>query len=210
MNIPMLVIPSSIEEVDGFYGFVLIEVVSFAIGSCVREIRGFFCCDSLRRIEIPASAELIAGFHGCCALTDVIFENVSHVREIRAFDKCESLLKIKIPASVEILQGFNECLQLKKIMFSSNCCLRVIKGFKRCSIASIEIPPSVEIIKGFGSRSLSQFIISRGTRIKKIKVCHVFPLTPPPGQVFVVYDEDDLRKRRCELNVARGKYIEKE
>jgi hypothetical protein len=202
IRIANLVIPSFIEEVDGFYGFVSIEVVSFAIGSCVREIRGFFCCDSLRRIEIPASAELLSGFRSCDSLTDIVFENVSHVLEIKAFDDCKSLSEIEIPASVEILQGFNACLKLTTIMFASNCCLRVIDGFDHCSIVSIEIPPSVEIIKGFGHSLLSQYIISKGTKIKRIEVRDIFYLKQPPGRVFVVYDEDDLRKSRRGLNVV--------
>jgi hypothetical protein len=42
MRIPMVVIPSSIEDLHGFYGFVAVEMVKFGMGSCVREIRGFF------------------------------------------------------------------------------------------------------------------------------------------------------------------------
>jgi hypothetical protein len=40
MKIRMQAIPLSIEEVDGFYGFASLEIVSFRLGSCVREMCG--------------------------------------------------------------------------------------------------------------------------------------------------------------------------
>jgi hypothetical protein len=85
MKIEILIIPSFSEKIDGFYGFVSIEVVRFGVRSCIREIRGFFCCESLRRIEIPASAEIVSGFHLCDSLTEVLFESDSRIREIRGF-----------------------------------------------------------------------------------------------------------------------------
>jgi hypothetical protein len=69
----MVLIPSSIKKVDGFSPFLSVEFVKFALNSCVREIRGFSFCESLRRIEIPLSAEIITGFYSCDLLTEVIW-----------------------------------------------------------------------------------------------------------------------------------------
>jgi hypothetical protein len=159
----------------------------------------FFCCESLRRIEIPASVEILSGFHSCDSLTELIFENKneSRIREMSDFDECKSLSEIEIPASAEILRGFDKCSELKKIMFLPNSFLRVIWGFCNCLIRSIELPASVEILKGFHASCLSQVIIAKGTMTKTIRFVnsswgekqHALP-------VFLLYDEEDLKKSR--------------
>jgi hypothetical protein len=225
MKIPMLVIPSSIETIDGFYGFFSVEVVKFALGSCVREIRGFHCCKSLRQIEIAASAEIIAGFHSCHALTEIIFENDSRIREIcgfrrcellprieipasaefiNAFDDCASLTEIKVPVSVATLQGFNNCFNLRAITFAPNCGLRIIEGFDGCLVDSITVPVSVESIKGFEHNSLRQLILTKGTKMKIIKAGDIsWELNICRPRVFVACDEEDLKKSRRRLSSVR-------
>jgi hypothetical protein len=211
------VIPSSIKEIEGFYGFSGIEIIEFESGSCVREIRGFFCCKSLRRIEIPASAEIVNGFHSCDSLTEVIFESDSRIREIRGFDWCKLLDRIVIPASAEFISGFNFCSSLAFVRFenvsrvrevdgfTADCCLRAIVGFFGCLIGSIEIPASVENFHGFDDSSLSQLIIAKGTQIKAIKAQN---FNRKQGfhapRLFVVYAEEDLMKSRRRLNMKKS------
>jgi hypothetical protein len=150
MIILNVVIPSSIEEIDGFFGFNSVEFLSFGDGRCVREIDGLFCCESLRRIEIPALTEFLRGFHHRDGLTDIIFESEGHLREIDGFDKCKSLARIDIPRSTEFISGFNSCNSLIAVVFEPVSRVREINGFNDCkSLPEIEIAASVEILRGF-------------------------------------------------------------
>jgi hypothetical protein len=171
--------------------------VIFENDSRIREIRDFWWCKSLHRIEIPASAEIVDGFHSCDSLTEVIFENDSRIREINGFLECKSIHRIEIPGSVEMLCAFRGCTKLKKITFAPTCCLHVIEGFEDSLIRSIEIPASVETIIGFNSRRLSQLILVEGTIIKRIKVGNLpRQVNGCSDPVFVVYGEGDLKKGR--------------
>jgi hypothetical protein len=208
MRIPMVVIPSSIEKVDGFCGFHSIEFVRFAIGSCVREIRGFHWCESLHRIEIPASAEILVGFHSCDSLTEVIFESGSRIREIRGFHWCKSLDRIEIPASAEFISGFNFCNSLTIVVFEEVSRVRNIKAFHKCkSLSKIEIPASVLSIEDLDDRFISQLIFGEGTMINTIEIrdCRGGGTR---GHLFVGYGERDLKTSRRRFNLIRRKVYE--
>jgi hypothetical protein len=137
---------------------------------------------------------------------------VSRVREIRGFDGCESLPEIKIPASVEILRGLNRCLKLKTIRFAPNSRLRVINGFRDYFIGSIELPGSVERLSGFDDGSSSSQMVNPDDNIMKIIVLerNFMQIDIHPPRVFIVYREEDLKKRRCRLNVMKEEEINNE
>jgi hypothetical protein len=203
MNLEMPVVPSFIEEIQGFCGFDSIESLRFGMGSCVREIRGFVFYESLRRIEIPSSAEIVFGFDSCDSLTEVIFENGRRIQEIDICNFCKSLVEIEIPASLEVLRGFDHCPNMMRITFAPPCRLRVVEGFLDCPIRSIEIPASVESVIGFDSRWFCQFIFAEGTTVKRMQVRNISSLENRYSQpVFVDYCEQDLRKSRCRLNLV--------
>jgi hypothetical protein len=103
---------------------------------------------------------------------------------------------------VQEITGFNFCTNLKTIQFTANCFLRVIEGFHSFSIASMEIPASVEIIKGFEDSSVSRLIFEERTMIKTIEIGSIlWELNRHCREVFIVYDDRDLRKCRGRFHV---------
>jgi hypothetical protein len=94
-------------------------------------------------------------------------------------------------------------------MFASNSYLREIVGFDCCLIESIEIPASVEFLKGFVNSRLSHLLFAEGTMIKVIEIGNIsWQLDHRRSPVFIAYDETDLRKSRCRLDViSRGRSV---
>jgi hypothetical protein len=133
-------IPSSVELINkgDFHKCATLCDVTFSADSCLREIAGFYKCNSLCRIEIPSSVEIINyyGFQECVTLNEIIFSVDSRLREIHGFQQCKSLSRINIPSSVEIISGFAclGCASLHQVTFAAGTRIRTIKGFKRLKV----------------------------------------------------------------------------
>jgi hypothetical protein len=161
----------------GFWAFgeceALKEVI-FEAPSCLKIIRGFPICPSLRRVEVPASVEKIGlaafqdaaslrrleipasvqsigfwAFARCTLLAEVTFATDSRLRVIRGFQGCVSLRRVEVPASVEEIAqaAFSGATSLRQVIFATGSRLTVMNGFQLCTrLRRLDIPASVERI----------------------------------------------------------------
>jgi hypothetical protein len=134
-----------------------LKKVVFAPGSCLRMIRGFSGCISLKRIQFPPSIERIDGFCDCPRLAVVVVSLCSRLTHIDGFHSCDRLPLFEIPRSLLLLNGFNRSPVVTELKFQENSKLRFLDGFERCSkLARIEVPASVEEIgQSKGGRAFS-------------------------------------------------------
>jgi hypothetical protein len=131
------------------------QTVTFENDSKLQRLppRTFEKCAALKSICIPASVEIVGErtFSCCTSLEIVSFAPGSKINQIErgVFEKCISLKAIRIPASsVSISEvDLSCCSSLSMLAFDSPSQLQQFSFYPPPSLASVEIPDSVEFLR---------------------------------------------------------------
>ncbi len=167
-NLTSIVIPDSVQEIEGYAFSDCTNLTSVVIGDGVQEIggRAFSSCDNLTSIDIPNSVQTIGdwAFAYCTNLTSVIISDSVQTIDNYVFRDCDNLTSITVSETNEYYTSVDGNLYNKdkttliqyaigktQTSFTIPDSVQTIGGsaFASCTnLTSVIIPDSVQEIGG--------------------------------------------------------------